>query len=594
MGQNQPMGSASNLRRNLIWLAIAGFIAGCGGVVMAALSDLRLLDQGGKWLYIMLLALTGWIWLGVGIFAMWRRPDNSFGSWLVITSFIWLAQFLTWSNTALVFTVGLVMSMIFPIGLVQTMVRFPTGRIDSTIDRWVVRMVMGVVAILLASLLVSTASRIGYEGAPSNLLMIDDVPAATTVLYIVANAAAVVLTLVLIRSFIGKYTNASPPMRRLLGPVLWTSTVLLGLLGVSSLFSLASLDRPEEIVGILSAAAAMALPVAFLIGLFRSRLIRGQALGRMLEKVAHENDPVRMQEAVAEALGDPSVELAFWLPEPKRYVDVRGLAIDAPPAGSPRAASEVTTEGRLVALIIHDGALLEEPEKIVAVTRGAALAFENARLEAEVRANVAELRASRVRIVEAADAARREIERNLHDGAQQSLVSLALKLQMARSRIATDPGEATEILDGASAELEQTLAELRELARGIHPAVLSDRGLDAALLALAHRTPLPVEVGELPADRLPEPVEAAAYYVVAESLTNVVRYASASRAKVDISRSNGTVSIRIADDGIGGADPGLGSGLKGLADRIAALDGNLALRSPAGEGTVVEVQIPCG
>lgn len=590
MGHNPGMAVASNLRQRLILLTVLGFIVGAGGVVMASLSNL---DHDAPLLFILLQVKTGWIWLGVGVFACWRRPDNQFGTWLVITSFVWLGQFLAWSNSSLVFTAGLVISSVFPIALIETMVRFPTGRIESGIDRWVMRTVIGVVALLLVSLLFTTPARIGYDNAPNNLLLIVDDSTVTTVLYIVANAAAVVLTLILIRSFIGKYSNASPPMRRMLGPVLWTSTVLLALLGISSVFSLASLDAPEDIVGILAALTAMWLPVAFLVGLFRSRLVRGQALGLMLERVAHENDPIRMQEAVAEALGDPSVELAFWLPESERFVDARGLPIARPEPGSERAASEVSTEGRLVALIIHDGALLEEPEKIQAVSHGAALAFENARLEAEVRANVAELRASRVRIVEAGDAARREIERNLHDGAQQNLISLALKLQMARSRVESDPTAAVEIIDGASAELEQTLAELRELARGIHPAVLSDRGLDAALLALAHRAPLPVEVGEMPDGRLPEPVEAAAYYVVAESLTNVVRYADASRAKVDISRSGGIVSIRIADDGVGGADPRQGSGLNGLADRIAALDGSLALMSPVGEGTVVEVKIPC-
>ncbi len=590
IGQNQVMGSASHLRQKLIWLAALGMLAGVGGIVMASLSNL---EYDSRLLFIILQTLTGWIWLSVGIFARWRRPDNPFGTWLVITGFTWLGQFLTWGNASLVFTAGLVISNLFPIALVQTMVRFPTGRIASKVDRWVMHTVYGVTAILMVNLLFSTPDNIGYDNAPSNLLLIVDVPTVTTVLFALANAAAVVLTLTLIYSFILKYTIASPPMRRLLGPVLWTSTALLALLGAASLFSIATLDAPEQIVGILAAATAMALPLAFLIGLFRSRLIRGEALGRMLERVAHESDPVRMQEAVAEALGDPSVKLAFWLPEPERFVNASGLPIDRPEPGSGQAGSEVTFEGRLVALIIHDGALLEEPEKIEAVSRGAALAFENARLEAEVRANLAEIRASRARIVEAADAARREIERNLHDGAQQNLISLALKLQMVRSRVESDPRGAIEIIDGASAELEQTLAELRELARGIHPAVLSDRGLDAALLALAHRAPVPVEVGAMPEGRLPEPVEAAAYYVVAESLTNVVRYADASLARVDISRENGVVRIRIADDGIGGADPGQGSGLKGLADRIAALDGTIAVQSPSGEGTVVEVEIPC-
>ncbi len=584
------MGSGLTLRSRLAWLAVAGFLFGAGGATMAALTNQQI-DQPG--IEITVRVLTGWTWLGVGIFACWRRPDNSFGKWMVFTSFAWLAQFLTYANSSLVFTAGLVISYVFPFALIQTLVRFPTGRIESQTDRWVVRLVLVALGLVTLVLFFSTSENFGYDDAPNNLLMVTDSLTTVTVLFIVANAFAIILVLALIHSFTTKYSSASPPMRRLIGPVLWTSTFLLAMLGITSVFSIAGLDGAEQVLGFISALNAMALPIAFLVGLARSKLVRGQALGRMLEKVAHENDPVKMQAAVAEALGDPSVELLFWLPETRQYVDARGLPAREPDSGSDRAASFVTMDGRKVALIVHDGALLEEPEKIEAVSRGAALAFENARLEAEVRANVAELRASRARIVEAGDAARREIERNLHDGAQQNLVSLALKLQMARSRIDSDPQTAVEILDGASAELEQTLAELRELARGIHPAVLSDRGLDAALLALAHRAPLPVEVGEMPDERLPEPVEAAAYYVVAESLTNVVRYADASRAKVDIIQFDGMVRIRIADDGVGGADPAQGSGLNGLADRVAALDGHFMLASPTGLGTIVEAIVPC-
>jgi signal transduction histidine kinase len=585
------MGIASNLRSRLLWLAAIGFLAGVGAAVMIALSN-QVLDQ--PVVEITLRVLTGWSWLGVGIFACWRRPDNAFGAWLIFTSFAWLAQALTYANSALVFTVGLIIAYVFPFALIQTLVRFPTGRIESDTDRWILRLVAGALSLVLLATLFSTSEQFGFEDAPRNLLLLADSPTTSAILFIIANAVAIVLVLALIHSFTTKYSAASPPTRRLIGPVLWTSTALLAMLGISSVFSIADLDSAETIAGMISAIIALFLPLAFLIGLARSKLVRGQALGRMLERVAHETDPVKMQEAVAEALGDPSVELAFWLPETKQYVDARGLPTSEPDPDSGRAASVVSMDGRKVALIIHDGALLEEPEKIEAVSRGAALAFENARLEAEVRANVAELRASRARIVEAGDAARREIERNLHDGAQQNLVSLALKLQLARSRVESDPRGAIEIIDGASAELEQTLAELRELARGIHPAILSDRGLDAALLALAHRAPLPVEVGQVPDDRLPEPVEAAAYYVVAESLTNVVRYAEASRAEVDITRAGGVVRIRIADDGVGGADPTLGSGLKGLADRIAALDGHFMLASPDGLGTIVEAEIPCG
>jgi PAS domain S-box-containing protein len=212
----------------------------------------------------------------------------------------------------------------------------------------------------------------------------------------------------------------------------------------------------------------------------------------------------------------------------------------------------------------------------------------------EARAQEAELRASRSRIVEAGDDARRRLERNLHDGAQQRLVSLSLALRLAQVRLRDDPEAADEILTGAAEELTHALAELRELARGIHPAVLTDRGLSAALEALAARAPVPVELEDDLDERLPGPVEAAAYYVVAEALTNVAKYAQASAVQVRADRQNGRVVVEVADDGIGGADPSLGSGLRGLADRIEALDGQLQVESESGEGTTVRAVIPLG
>ena len=204
-----------------------------------------------------------------------------------------------------------------------------------------------------------------------------------------------------------------------------------------------------------------------------------------------------------------------------------------------------------------------------------------------------ELRASRARIVEATDAERRRLERNLHDGAQQRLVALSLSLRLALSRVHTDPAGTTDLLDESVAELAGATAELRELARGIHPAVLTDRGLDAALKAVAARAPVPVEVTSNLAERLPAPVEAAAYFVVAEALTNVARYAEATRADVQIERDGTSVTVEVTDDGAGGADPGTGSGLRGLADRVATLDGSLDVVSPPGKGTIVRAVLPC-
>jgi signal transduction histidine kinase len=226
-------------------------------------------------------------------------------------------------------------------------------------------------------------------------------------------------------------------------------------------------------------------------------------------------------------------------------------------------------------------------------TTVAGLAQENRRLEAELRVTIEELRASRARIVESADAARRRIERNLHDGAQQQLVSLALTVQLARSKLDDDSDAARELLDRAAGEADVALRDLRELARGIHPAVLSDRGLDSALEALANRLPLPVEIAATPAERLPETVEAAAYFVVAEAMTNVAKYADATHATVNVTRDDGTVVVVVSDDGVGGADPAKGSGLRGLADRVAALDGRFEVDSPHRRGTTVRAVIPC-
>ena len=221
------------------------------------------------------------------------------------------------------------------------------------------------------------------------------------------------------------------------------------------------------------------------------------------------------------------------------------------------------------------------------------VAEENVRLDAELQARLDELRESRARIVEAGYTARRKLERDLHDGAQQRLVGLALDLRLAREKLEDDPMAAGEMLDQASAELSMATEELRELARGIHPAILSDRGLGAAIESLAQRAPLPVELDTSVDDRFPEPVEAAAYFVVSEALTNVVRHSGAERAQIGIRRSNGRLLVEVRDDGTGGADP-RGSGLRGLADRVAALDGTLRVEDPNGGGTLVRADIPLG
>jgi signal transduction histidine kinase len=224
---------------------------------------------------------------------------------------------------------------------------------------------------------------------------------------------------------------------------------------------------------------------------------------------------------------------------------------------------------------------------------GGLLRSHVARLDAELRAHVEQLRASRARLVTAADTERRRLERDLHDGAQARLVALAMLLNHARARAQEDPEAVPALLDEAMSELKMSLAELRELARGIHPAVLTERGLGPALDALASKAPVPVAIDTDGAGRLPAPVATAAYFAVSEALANVAKYAQATEATVAVRRAGGCVTVEITDDGIGGADPARGSGLLGLADRVAALDGTLSLESPPGGGTRLQIELPC-
>ena len=321
------------------------------------------------------------------------------------------------------------------------------------------------------------------------------------------------------------------------------------------------------------------------------RLYRSLVRALLLAPPAPAGSPVR--ELLAESLGDRSLSIAYWLPDREIFVDETGHTVTLPESGSRRAWTAVERDGRRVAAIVHDAELHTGPELVQAAAAAAALALDNERLKADLRARVEELRVSRVRIVDAADAARRRLERDLHDGAQQQLVSLALDLRVLKARVRDQP-EAVALVDEVSEKLATGLAELRELARGIHPAVLTERGLGPAIESLAERTPIPVACQvDVGAARLPPGIEAAAYFVVSEALTNVVRYAQADHAWVDIRRAAGDVVVTVRDDGLGGADIAAGTGLRGLADRLSALEGELHVVSPPGNGTRIEARIPC-
>ena len=300
---------------------------------------------------------------------------------------------------------------------------------------------------------------------------------------------------------------------------------------------------------------------------------------------------VPVREALAERLGDRTLAIAYWLPERQLFVDERGNPVTLPEPGTSKAWTAVEYHGDRVAAIIHDAELQARPEFVEAAAAGAVLALDNERLKADLNARLQDLRASRRRIVEATVEARRQLERDLHDGAQQRLVSMSLDLQLLRGRLTHE--SAIELLDTAIATLGEAQIELRELARGIHPPMLTDRGLGPALDALAHRSAVPVELDLRLGERLPQEVETASYFVAVEALTNVAKYAQATHACLSVCDAGGVLMLEVSDDGVGGADPERGSGLRGLSDRVAALDGELIVDSPVGHGTRVTARVPC-
>ena len=350
-------------------------------------------------------------------------------------------------------------------------------------------------------------------------------------------------------------------------------------------------EGPDLPVGAIVAVTALALVgTAGAVLLFRTVVDRLAAVWGRSARFMLGAGPEEVRDALADDLGDSSLAIAYWLPEHALWVDADGRPVRLPEPGSGRSYTEVDLDGHRVAALVHDEALSTQPELVRSAATAAALGLENERLKAELRARVEEVRASRSRLVQVGDDSRRRLERDLHDGAQQRLVALSLQLRLARRQV-EDGTVAAATIDASLAELSDALEELRELARGIHPAVLTDRGLRPAVEALAGRLPFPVDL-DVTDERFPAPLEATLYFVVAEALTNVAKYAEATHASVRVAPQDGHVLAEVVDDGRGGADAAEGSGLRGLADRVAAVDGRLDVVSPAGAGTVVRAAVP--
>jgi signal transduction histidine kinase len=574
----------SGLRRALIALAAGNVALGLAALALVTASDHG--DDPTAWI---VLALTlGWSFAGAGIFAWWRRPENRVGPQMTLVGFTWFLGALSSADSAWAFTLGLLVGALWIGALVHMLVAFPTGRVEPGLERRVVKFAWAAaVLVSLVGALVDPRPDGCTRECPANLLLVWDNETAAKV----ADAAGLVASVIALAGLgvvlVRRWRGYGAMQRKALAPVVWTAAAIavVGIVGIVP----AALGA-DGVAAVLDATLIVLItlvPFAFLLGLMRSSLSRVSAVSALFDRLGGVN----ARDALAEALGDPTLTLAYWIPELERYVDAAGRPVALPDAGGERGVLEIERDGAPLAAIVHATALDEDRALVRTAGTAAALALENERLDAELRARYDELRGATARLVAAGDVARRRLERDLHDGAQQRLVSLSVLLNLAR-RTVEDDSRAAELLDSANAELSAGLAELRELARGIHPAVLTQRGLGAALDALAARAPVPVTITGVLEERLPPAVEAAAYFVVNEALTNVAKYADATGAEVNVGRADGLVVVDVSDDGVGGADSAAGSGLAGLSDRVVALGGRLSITSPPGAGTVVRAEIP--
>ncbi len=638
-----------------------------------------------------------------GLIGWTRRPQNRTGMLMVAVGFGVLIGVLGEANHPIPFTLGALFGSLFIAAFVHLLLAYPSGRLLSRRARVLVGAGYTIAFLApLAESMFAAPETCKPHACPDNLVLVSHDHAAHVVATTVWTAASVLLFAAVVMLLLGRWRETTPGLRRILRSVYLFGGLSIVLLAIGFVITPFS-GVGATIVSVALIATFTTVPFIFLAGLLGTAIARGAGVGAIFSSVPERASPGEVQEGLRSALRDETAVVAYWYEEDEHYVDVEGNRLDLPEDTRRRVVTRLDYGDQPVAAIVHDAALLQEPELLEGVANAARIALERDKLLVEVRARAQryrallqampdlmfrisrdgryisynapserdlvngevvgkllwdrlptdladrvldsgraalagdpgvieyhldfedgsrrhyegrfaasgddeflmivreiterkqqqeELEASRQRIVAAGDAARRKLERNLHDGAQQRLVSLSLSLRLAQNQVAKSPVRAEELLEASREELMQALEELRELARGIHPAVLTDRGLEAALEALAGRAALPVEIDCVPDVELPPPVEAAAYYVVSEALANITKYAGASAVKVSIGQDDGHALVEVVDDGVGGADPTRGSGLSGLSDRVSSLNGKLVIDSPPGAGTRIRAEIP--
>jgi signal transduction histidine kinase len=535
---------------------------------------------------------VGLSFLAAGIAARHRRPDSRLGLLFSIVGYAWLLPNVGYLPYALTFTLGNLISNVYAASLAHLALAWPTGRLRSRFEGAVVIVVYAwnIGQNFISMLFWNPRSTGCGSGCPANLLMADPSNSIWSAFGEWSVPVSIAITATVLTVIIRHWQTARGWSRRMMTPMLWISFAVIALSVVQTLAGNFNVPISNFVLNEIAPLVLLTGPAVFVVSTLRVRTARG-AIGNAIVDLEPGAPPGRLRDALALAIGDSTLQLAFRRPDGTGYADTRGRQVDPAHPGQGRAVTSLSETGE--ALLVHDQALDHEPQLVRLTASAASLALEHARLQEEVQAQLEQVRASRARIVEAGDSERRRLERDLHDGAQQRLVTLTLALAMARDRAAGADPELESLIESASKEAREALIELRELARGIHPAVLTQTGLAGAVQALAERSPVPTTITEIPPLRFPAAIEATAYFVVSEALANVAKHSTANSAQVTIRRLSGRLLVCVSDDGGGGARPGSGSGLRGLADRVAAAGGILHLDSPPGAGTRLEADIPC-
>ncbi len=539
-------------------------------------------------------AIIGLSFLVAGIAAWQRWPASRLGLLFTIVGYAYLVPYtLVNLPNAVAFTIANLTEGISGAALAHLALAWPSGRLRS---RFEVRVVIAEYAWTLvtglAAMLVWNPSFCGCGGSGrANLLLIDSSRPVWDAISAASIPGWVVLNGIVLILIIRHWRSARGWSRRVMTPLLWISVAVVAQRVVSDVADNLNLAIANSVfLNRVAPLVVLAGPALVIADAVRVRSARG-AVGAAVVDLEPGASPTRLRDALARALGDSTLQLAFRLPDGSGYLDTSGQAVEVARPGPGRAVTPVADAGG--AVLVHDAGLEHEPQLLRLTAAAASMALEHSRLQAEVQAQLEQVRASRARIVEAGDAERRRLERDLHDGAQQRLVTLSLALGMARDRAAGADPELGSLIESASKEAKEALTELRELARGIHPAVLTETGLAGAIQALAERSPVATTITAVPDGRFPAAIEATAYFVVSEALANVAKHARADGAQVTIQSRPGRLVVEVSDDGAGGARAERGSGLRGLADRVASAGGVLRIDSPPGCGTRLEADIPC-